>query len=146
MFIDAHYLFVNGKLFLTRQDQIDTSSNPTLAPSRKEKLKYNKKQGVELMMKFRNHKDPLYYDADANDKIFVPSIMVTRSTLTRLQEEDLTEEQKKILLSLPEKDRGIFNSEDMPQQIPGLQVLDDPIEAAALKAKIKQKKMRQAHK
>lgn len=34
-------------------------------------------------MKFRNHKDPLYYDADANDKIFVPTLM----------EEDLTDEQ-----------------------------------------------------
>ena len=97
-------------------------------------------------MKVRNHKDPLYYDADANEKIFVPSIMVTRSSLTRLQEEDLTEEQRKILQSFPDQDRGIFNPDDLPKQIPGLQMLEDPLEAAAMKAKLKQKKMRQAHK
>lgn len=36
------------------------------------------------MMKQRSHRDPLYYDADANNHIFVPAIMVTRSSLTRL--------------------------------------------------------------
>lgn len=25
-----------------------------------------------MVMKFRNYQDPLYYDAKANDKIFVP--------------------------------------------------------------------------
>jgi len=29
------------------------------------------------VMKFRNHKDPLYYDANANDKIFVSAYMVS---------------------------------------------------------------------
>ena len=29
-----------------------------------------------MVMKFRNHKDPLYYDAGANDRIFVPAFMV----------------------------------------------------------------------
>ena len=31
-----------------------------------------KKKGVEMRMMFRDHKDPLYYDAKANDKVFVP--------------------------------------------------------------------------
>lgn len=37
-----------------------------------------------MVMKFRNHKDPLYYNANANDKIFVPVYMV-RNTTTQLR-------------------------------------------------------------
>jgi len=40
--------------------------------NRKANLKTKKKDGVQMVMKFRNHKDPLYYDAQANDRIFVP--------------------------------------------------------------------------
>lgn len=45
-------------------------------------------------MKFRNYKDPLYYDANANDKIFVSAYMVSiyNNATTLFQEEDLTEE------------------------------------------------------
>lgn len=45
--------------------------------NRKKNLRTKKKEGVELVMKFRNHKDPLYYDANANDKIFVSAYMVS---------------------------------------------------------------------
>jgi len=45
--------------------------------SRKKNPQYKKKDGLQLEMKFRNHKDPLYYDAKANDKIFVPIYMVS---------------------------------------------------------------------
>ena len=38
----------------------------------KKKLTYNKKEGVEFKMMFRHHQDPLYYDSNANPKIFVP--------------------------------------------------------------------------
>jgi hypothetical protein len=46
-----------------------------------------KKEGVQMAMMFRDHNDPLYYDAKANDKIFVPVkdlVSITRSTLTNL--------------------------------------------------------------
>ena len=49
---------------------------------KKEHNKYQKKKGVELVMKFRNHKDPLYYDPNSNDKIFVPTFMVNQNTTT----------------------------------------------------------------
>jgi hypothetical protein len=42
---------------------------------------------VQMAMMFRDHNDPLYYDAKANDKIFVPVkdlVSITRSTLTNL--------------------------------------------------------------
>jgi len=45
--------------------------------NRKKNLRTKKKDGVELVMKFRNHKDPLYFDANANDKIFVSAYMVS---------------------------------------------------------------------
>ena len=60
--------------------QIDTRET-VIVQTRKEKNKYSKKKGVELVMKFRNHKDPLYYDAKANEKIFVAKHMVNTTTL-----------------------------------------------------------------
>lgn len=60
--------------------QINTKQT-VFTESRKDKQKYAKKKGIELVMKFRNHKDPLYYDADANDKIFVAKHMVNTTTL-----------------------------------------------------------------
>jgi len=83
-------------------------------------------------MKYRNYKDPLFYDKDANDRIFVPTS----------SEMDLTEDQRRLLESFPEEDRGLV-PEGIPQLIPA-QALDDPIEAAAIKAKMKQEKMREA--
>lgn len=68
--------------------QIDTTTASTavvvIRESRKEKQKYSKKKGVELVMKFRNHKDPLYYDPNSNDKIFVAKQMVNTATHTNL--------------------------------------------------------------
>jgi hypothetical protein len=29
---------------------------------------------VKMVMKFRDHTDPLYFDPKANDKIFVPAV------------------------------------------------------------------------
>ena len=45
-------------------------------------------------MMFRHHQDPLYYDANANPKIFVP---VTQN---------LNEGQLKVVESFPAEDRG----------------------------------------
>lgn len=57
------------------------------------------------------------------------------------QEEDLTEEQLRILQSFPERDRGVFD----PDADEGpIKPIDDPLEAAAMKAKLKQQKMRAA--
>ena len=54
----------------------------------------------------------------------------------------MTDEQRAIVESFPSKDRGEFQDYgDMPDLI---QVEDDPIEAAALKAKMQQKRMREA--
>ena len=39
--------------------------------NRKKRIQ-KKKDGVEMAMKYRNYRDPLYYDPKANDKIFVP--------------------------------------------------------------------------
>lgn len=39
----------------------------------KKKTKYPKKESVEFKMMFRHHKDPLYYDPKASQKIFVPT-------------------------------------------------------------------------
>jgi len=66
--------------------QIDTktTSAVVIRQSRKEKQKYSKNKGVELVMKFRNHKDPLYYDPNSNDKIFVAKQMVNTATHTNL--------------------------------------------------------------
>ena len=47
-------------------------------------------------MMFRNHMDPLYYDSKANAKIFVPQI----------DESQMTEEQRKIIASMPKEDMG----------------------------------------
>ena len=63
-----------------------------------------------MAMMFRDHNDPLYYDAKANDKIFVPVkdlVSITRSTLTNLMfQASMTEAQRKIVESFPAADRG----------------------------------------
>jgi len=54
-------------------------------------------------MKYRNYKDPLFYDKGANDRIFVPTA----------NEEDMSESQIKLLESFPEEDRGL-----VPEGVP----------------------------
>lgn len=49
-----------------------------------------------MAMMFRDHNDPLYYDAKANDKIFVPVKDLA----------SMTEAQRKIVESFPAADRG----------------------------------------
>jgi hypothetical protein len=49
-------------------------------------------------MMFRHHKDPLYYDTQANSKIFVPV-----DTL-----ENLDDKQRAIVDTFPEEDRGMI--------------------------------------
>ena len=90
-------------------------------------------------MMFRSHKDPLYYDAKANDKILVPVRMVSIfSKRYNFQEEELTEQQKQLLKAIPERDRGLVDGNF--ENTPGLmgKVPEDPVEAAVLKQKIKQ--------
>lgn len=53
-------------------------------------------EGVEFKMMFRHHQDPLYYDTQANAKIFVPQVI----------EGMLNETEKKIIASFPKEDRG----------------------------------------
>lgn len=57
--------------------QIDTSSKKQAEGGdiilQRKRKGFDKKNGVELQMKFRNHRDPLYYDKHANDRIFVPT-------------------------------------------------------------------------
>lgn len=75
---------------------------PSLIPEeedikiRAKKGRADRKKGVEMRMMFRDINDPLYYDAKANDKVFVP-VMAT---------EEMTEEQRKIVESFPKQDRG----------------------------------------
>ena len=65
--------------------QIDTTTpDAVTVVDRATKNKYDRKRGVELVMKFRNHKDPLYYDAHANDKIFVAKHMVKHYNSSKL--------------------------------------------------------------
>ena len=51
---------------------------PSMIPEEEElsirvkKSRADRKKGVEMRMMFRDHHDPLYYDAKANDKCFVP--------------------------------------------------------------------------
>jgi hypothetical protein len=50
----------------------------------------------------------------------------------------LTEEQLAILNSFPEKDRGVFDPNDEQAMCDGMmKPLDDPLEAAAMRAKLK---------
>ena len=74
-------------------------------------------------MMFRHHMDPAYYDPRANDKIFVPDVE---------QSKELTEEQKKIVESFPEKDRGIYKPGEKPDIVE-----EDPLEAAVKKIKLR---------
>ena len=76
--------------------------------------------------------------------LFLPTwyVKLLNTTIFISQEEDLTEEKRKLLQTFPEKDRGIMgNWEDAPGLI---KVVDDPLEAAALKSKLQQQKMREA--
>lgn len=57
-----------------------------------------KREGVQMSMMFRDHNDPLYYDAKANDKIFVPI----------KDEENMTDAQKKIIASFAPSDIGKY--------------------------------------
>ncbi len=50
---------------------MDTGKETTKVVQAK-RLRTSKKKGVEMRMMFRDHHDPLYYDAKANDKVFVP--------------------------------------------------------------------------
>jgi len=117
---------------------------PNASRKVKNKETNDKKKGVQMAMKFRNHQDPLYYDPEANDKIFVPLI----------DETQMTDEQKELLKTFPKKDRGMFgeqlsgdedekDGDDAPDLVP---VEDDFVEAAALKAKLKQKAMKERRK
>jgi hypothetical protein len=109
----------------------------------KRPTKYNKKDGVEFKMMFRHHKDPLYYDTKANAKIFVPV------------DQDLTEEQRKIVESFPAEDRGLILEhseyrkkgygldEFAPGQGDSLNIELDEFEAAAKRHQLKEEAMRQ---
>ena len=83
------------------------------------KRKTDRKKGVPFKMIFRHHLDPDYYDPSANDKIFVPDVA------------ELTEEQKKIVETFPERDRGIYK----PGEAANVEA--DPLEAAVKKMKIR---------
>lgn len=56
----------------------DDEDFPSLIPEEEEKTvrfkksRTDRKKGVEMRMMFRDINDPLYYDAKANDKVFVP--------------------------------------------------------------------------
>ena len=39
-------------------------------------VRKKKQKSVQLVMKYRNYKDPLFYDKNANDRIFVPTVPV----------------------------------------------------------------------
>jgi len=96
-------------------------------------------------MKFRCHQDPLYYDPKANDKIFVPM----------MDEDDMTDKQKELLATFPKTDRGMFGEEGSDDENASaaamgngetVEVEEDFVDAAAKKAKLKQKAMRERRK
>ena len=64
----------------------------------------------------------------------------------------MNEQQKALLHSFPKRDRGLFgddvsDEEDKADVVPGLVgIEEDPLEAAAVKAKLKQKAMRERRK
>lgn len=86
------------------------------------------KKGVPFKMMFRHHMDPDYYDPKANDKIFVPDVT---------NAEELTEDQKKIVDSFPDRDRGIYTGANEEAKA---KVEVDPLDAA-----IKKMQLRKAH-
>ena len=64
-------------------------------------------------------------------------------------QEEMTEKQLAILQSFPKRDRGLYGDElgSDDDEVPELlDVEEDPLEAAAKKAKIKQKAMRERRK
>ena len=66
-----------------------------------------------MSMMFRDHNDPLYYDAKANDKIFVPiKDEVSSYTFVVLTncvfQENMTDAQKKIIASFAPSDIGKY--------------------------------------
>ena len=64
-------------------------------------------------------------------------------------QEEMTEKQLAILKSFPKRDRGLYGDElgSDDDEVPELlDVEEDPLEAAAKKAKIKQKAMRERRK
>jgi hypothetical protein len=75
-------------------------------------------------MMFRNHMDPDYYDPKANDKIFVPDVVDQRA---------LSEIQKAIVESFPERDRGLFGKDGKANAT----IEEDPLEAAVKKMRIR---------
>lgn len=95
-------------------------------------------------MMFRHHKDPLYYDTNANSKIFVPIDPLA----------ELGEKQLQIIESFPAEDRGlILSNEEYSKKGYGLQndniipgqggnltgmIEADQFEAAAKRHKLKE--------
>lgn len=88
----------------------------------KGKKRTDLKKGVPFKMMFRHHMDPDYYDPKANDKIFVPEVLGA----------NLTEAQKKIVETFPERDRGIYDASEKTSIIE-----TDPLEAAVKKMKMR---------
>jgi len=79
---------------ISKSDDLQAAINNI--PKKLKKTKYAKKDGVEFKMMFRHHKDPLYYDLNANSKIFVPIE----------PDNKLDENKRKIIESFPAEDRG----------------------------------------
>ena len=91
----------------------------------KKSIRTDRKKGVPFKVMFRHHMDPAYYDPKANDKIFVPDV----EDVNRL-----SEAQRKIIESFPERDRGLYNKEGSTK--------DPTIETDALEAAVKKMKIR----
>lgn len=66
-------------------------------------------------MMFRHHKDPLYYDTQANSKIFVPVDGVDK----------LDDKQRAIVETFPAEDRGvILNDQEYIQRGYGIKTAE----------------------
>ena len=90
----------------------------------KGKKRTDRRKGVPFKMMFRHHLDPDYYDPKANDKIFVPDMAA------------LSEEQRRIVETFPERDRGLYKEG-------GAVVEEDPLEAAVKKIKLRKEQRMQ---
>jgi hypothetical protein len=55
-----------------------------------------------MRMMFRDYKDPLYYDAKANDKVFVPVMPA----------EEMSETQRALVENFPKADRGVYDESE----------------------------------
>ena len=92
-----------------------------LQPRNKKFKRFDKKEGVEFKLMYRDHRDPLYYDPTVSSRILVPVY----------DKEALPDDKRAIIESLPPEDRGeILNDEDYKKKGYGIGQGQQPVGGA----------------